>query len=405
MNKKIKTLLSIVVSITLIVGSIGIFGNQSGYGDVSNGSTWGSFSIHGAPEGDNSEDNGELEKLLKSGGRMWATDLSKEAVQNAKGKLDAYCAYGECAKFVTNTDSSYTLDIVSTGWTRYHDSHVQPVILRGAWGVKTTKTIEVEMYHAYNISFKIKSSLKNEIVECKDSSTLTFGDKTVHYTTGTGKYNYIKHVCLGCYGDSEEGYSISATYSATYGNSNVLSSPDEIELDSRNMGYVNVEAKIYVPNNSSKMHFGLGFGSEGSEYPDEHNMHGTVEVKDFCVVDEDAETTVTPTTKAPATTTKQTVTPAKNTKLIIKQIKGAKKSLKLKWTKVDGALGYKIQYSPKKNFKKKKTIIIINGNTTSKTIKKLKRKKKYYVRMCFYKTIEGLTYTSPWTKKVSKKTK
>ncbi len=88
----------------------------------------------------------------------------------------------------------------------------------------------------------------------------------------------------------------------------------------------------------------------------------------------------------------------------IKKLTKAKKSFKIKWSKVSGVKGYQIQYSTSKRFTKKttKSVTIKKNKTTSKTVKKLKAKKKYYVRIRTYKNVKlnGKTVKvySSWSK-------
>ena len=111
------------------------------------------------------------------------------------------------------------------------------------------------------------------------------------------------------------------------------------------------------------------------------------------------------TTKGEVVTTRKPIIIRNPRPTSIKKIKSKKKSLKIKWKKVSGVNGYKIQYSKKKNFKKAKTITVKTYSKTSKTIKKLKKKKKYYIRIRTFKIIGGKTYQSIWSKVKSKKTK
>ena len=60
--------------------------------------------------------------------------------------------------------------------------------------------------------------------------------------------------------------------------------------------------------------------------------------------------------------------------------KGDKKSVKLQWSKSNGATKYKIEISTNKNMKNVKSYIF-SKNKMKATIKKLKSKKKYYVRI------------------------
>lgn len=111
------------------------------------------------------------------------------------------------------------------------------------------------------------------------------------------------------------------------------------------------------------------------------------------------------TTKGEIATTSKPIIIGNPRPTSIKKIKAKKKSLKIKWKKVSGVHGYKIQYSRKKNFKKAKTITVKSYSKTSKTIKKLKKKKKYYVRIRTFKIVGGKIYQSIWSKVKSKKTK
>lgn len=107
----------------------------------------------------------------------------------------------------------------------------------------------------------------------------------------------------------------------------------------------------------------------------------------------------------------------------IKKIKAKKKSVKVVWTfrdKYDGVMGYQIQYSNSKKFKKAKIITVNTRNKNCLTIKKLKSKKRYYLRVRTYSNIwkpdnsiilgqngrvHSKRYYSKWSKVKSKKTK
>lgn len=96
------------------------------------------------------------------------------------------------------------------------------------------------------------------------------------------------------------------------------------------------------------------------------------------------------------------VTPPK--RVTIKSVKKGKKKASIKWKKVSGAKGYKIQYSTKKSFKAKYTKSKTT-NKTSITIKKLKSKKVYYFRVKAYKldSKNKKVYSNKWSK--TKRTK
>lgn len=91
----------------------------------------------------------------------------------------------------------------------------------------------------------------------------------------------------------------------------------------------------------------------------------------------------------------------------IKSLKASKKAVTVKWKKqTKNTDGYVIQYSKSKSFKKgNKTITVKGKSKTSKKIKKLKKKKKYYFRIRTYKTYNGMTLYSKWSKTKSKKAK
>ncbi len=66
----------------------------------------------------------------------------------------------------------------------------------------------------------------------------------------------------------------------------------------------------------------------------------------------------------------------------------------LKWKKLSGAIGYQVQYSTNKKFKKAK------AKTTTKTkytLKKLKKKKTYYIRVRGYKVENGVKVYGKWS--------
>lgn len=96
----------------------------------------------------------------------------------------------------------------------------------------------------------------------------------------------------------------------------------------------------------------------------------------------------------------------------INWLTGKKKSFKYNIKAIDGAVGYKLQYSLNKKFKKKKkykTKTKSLGATKKAykkgTIKKLKKKKKYYVRVRAIKKLMGVKYYCGWSKVSKVKTK
>lgn len=107
----------------------------------------------------------------------------------------------------------------------------------------------------------------------------------------------------------------------------------------------------------------------------------------------------------------QTTTPQVSTKIkkpkkvIIKKVKGYKKALEVKYSKVSGISGYQIQVATDKKFKKNKKTVTAKKSKTKVKVKKLKKKKKYYVRVRAYKTVSGKKVYGAWSKVKTVKTK
>ena len=95
-----------------------------------------------------------------------------------------------------------------------------------------------------------------------------------------------------------------------------------------------------------------------------------------------------------------TPTASKITKLTPK-----KKAFASKWSKSSTCMGYKLQYSLKKNMSGAKTVTINSSSTLTKTIKNLKKGKKYYVRVRAFNKYSGKMYYSNWSAVKSVKTK
>ena len=121
---------------------------------------------------------------------------------------------------------------------------------------------------------------------------------------------------------------------------------------------------------------------------------------------------VSPTTRNPETVKKdkaaaeKLMQQAKITQLKVKS--KSKKKINVSWKKVKNAVGYQVQVSKKKNFKKNK--IIFNKFTSKKKLtisKKIKSKKTYFVRVRAYATYKD-TYGKPqkvyskWNNKLRK---
>ena len=96
-------------------------------------------------------------------------------------------------------------------------------------------------------------------------------------------------------------------------------------------------------------------------------------------------------------------------KTSVNSVSGKKKGFTVRWSKKSGASFYQVQYVKKGTYQNygwsgAKTVKVSSGNG-SKTIKKLSRNKRYYVRVRVGRTINGITYYSGWSNKVSVKTR
>lgn len=370
MRKVFKKITAITLSATMVVGMASAVSAAVATGtDVSDGKNWTSYSIH------TREDNGEWEDALTKKGQFYDPNVTKES-----GK-DSHLAYGENAKISAQTSSSFTMDVTSTGWSA-NWTPMGTVGQSNPWGVTATKVVNVERGRYYVISFKIKSTLSNELSkeEKRDDGT--------YYNVGTGNYNYVKHIHFKAYDDKDkDGAALTlSNLSATIGGQSALETDKTklkdfssfVKLDSKNTaddGWVTVSAKVLIPSEKADyqgkaanptLGIKFAFGAFLKEYEDESNMKGTIEVKDFTI-------------KADATVQK----PAKVKGL---KVTAKKKAMVVKFKKAKLAKKYQVTYSLKSNFKSAK------NKTTSKksiTIKKLKSKKKYYVKVRAYYTIDG----------------
>lgn len=417
MRNLFKKVTAIALSVTLVVGSASMAIAAVATGtDVSSGKSWSSYSIYTREDHTSGESTAKqnvcwYHSLINTNSTLLDQHYVKDTVTDAQlktlndaikadnkkkgtsnptvtkhantwGEQDSYKCFGENAKLSTQTASSYTLDVVSTGWSATW-SPAGEAVASNPWGVTTTKVVNIERGRYYTISFKIKSTLKNEIMKTVDRKDGT------HYNEGTGKYNYIKHIHFKAYDDKDEsGKALEFSgLKATIGGKSVLVTGNKtlnkdfssfVTLDSRNTaddGWVTVSAQVLIPSDKADwqtkaknptMGIKFAFGAFLKEYPDENDMSGTIQVKDFTV-------------KAANVAKK----PAKVKKL---KVTAKKKSIVVKFKKAKNAKKYEIQYSTKKNFKKAKK------KTTKKTkftIKKLKSKKKYYVRVRGIYTANG----------------
>lgn len=353
MRKLLKKLVAVGLSVSLVVGCASYVSAAVAKGtDVSSGKAWTSFSIH------TREDGGKWENTLISAGLKY---------QNTE---DSFKSYGEDAKITSSTSDGFLMNVASTGYSAEAWRNGK-ALMSNPWGVTVDKVVNVERGRYYNISFKIKSTLKNDIVE-----TVTVNGKGQNKKTG--KVNYKKHIHFKVYDNTDkDGAALELTnLKATIGGKSVVETNKDktkwfnplIELDSTNTadnGYVTVTATVKIPSLKSEyqkkssnptLGFKFAFGAFMREYVEESDMSGTIEVKDF---------KITADIQSPSQVKISKVTPKK-------------KAMVVKFKKASKAKKYQVQYSLRKNFKSSKTKITTK---TKITIKKLKSKKKYYVRV------------------------
>lgn len=367
-----KKITASVMALTMVVGLAGTVPAAVKKGtDISNGVKWQGYSIH------TREDGGEWEDALKKDGQKYmnAADTTK--------------SYGEDAKITSQTSSGFLMDITSTGWSANwapsgkKDSKGNPVwecVGNNPWGVTAKKILKIEKGRTYTATFKIKSTLQNEITEAKTR------DDGTGYNVGTGKYNYIKHIHVKAYRnntkDGDPGIK-GTKVTATYKGKSVVSTTKAdatktkytvIALDSRNDDYVDVKVTFTVPGDNiaykqNTAGLMIAMGAFLYSFPDENNMKGSVEVKDFKIVVGDKVTTSK-----------------------LKKVKPGKNKIAVSTKKVKGAKSYEFQYATKKNFVGKKTVKSKKPSTVLKG-KKIKSKKTVYVRVRV-KTKKGYTVWS-----------
>lgn len=75
------------------------------------------------------------------------------------------------------------------------------------------------------------------------------------------------------------------------------------------------------------------------------------------------------------------------------------------WKKISGVTGYQVVYSLKSNFASSVKKLVKGASKTSLVVKGLKTGRTYYFRMRAYRTVNGKTYWSDWSKTKSVKAK
>ena len=92
--------------------------------------------------------------------------------------------------------------------------------------------------------------------------------------------------------------------------------------------------------------------------------------------------------------------------LLLKQLKATaisrlaagKGKVTVSWKKISGVTGYQVAYSLKSSFSSQVKKTAKGATKKSLVVNGLKSRKTYYFRIRTYKTVNGKTYYSPWSK-------
>ena len=89
----------------------------------------------------------------------------------------------------------------------------------------------------------------------------------------------------------------------------------------------------------------------------------------------------------------------------LRLVYGARKAIRVSWSKGRHIQGYQIRYSKKKNMKNAKYKLIPKASKTKIKLKKLGKKQVWYVQVRAFKKVDGEVYCSKWSGKKRVKTK
>lgn len=89
----------------------------------------------------------------------------------------------------------------------------------------------------------------------------------------------------------------------------------------------------------------------------------------------------------------------------ISRLKATSGKVTVRWKKVTGVTGYQVIYSLKSSFASSVKKIVKGASKTSLAVKRLKAGRTYYFRMRAYRTVNGKSYWSAWSKAKAVKAK
>ncbi|MBR3737855.1 MAG: fibronectin type III domain-containing protein, partial [Eubacterium sp.] len=84
---------------------------------------------------------------------------------------------------------------------------------------------------------------------------------------------------------------------------------------------------------------------------------------------------------------------------------GASKRISVNWKKVSGASGYQVMWSTTSNFSSNYKSVYVSGKSLSTVLTTAQSNKTYYVKVRAFKTRNNKKLYSPWSSKLSVKTK
>ena len=402
-NNMFKKITAAVMSLTMILGTTGVvMGAHAANGaNVATNTQWSSFSIC------TREDGGTWEDALIA--------LPQE-------KFKDYWTEGWVADDAELSASSVNFYVACTGWDGQYVDGIEGPVGDNPWGLWFAGTgIPIEKGRYYDISFKIKSSLKASVAVKDDEGN----------ETGEKKDMTLKHISFKAYDPISRGEpsvafeSITSDKVTSTGDDRV--SPDGmILLDSSDSDWMTVKARIKIPQKqyaAEVVGFKFACGAFLVTYPDEIALKGYINVKDFEVkagnqytvkytngvtssskyVNEGDSVTSMNMPKAGYTLTGFTSngskytfgTPVKSDLTLTAAYtktaapaapkfsakSRAKKKVSVTITKTANAVGYEVQCAKKKNMKGAKKGITTK---TTYTVKGMKSKKLAYVKVRGY---------------------
>ena len=414
MRKFTKKIMASLLSLTLVVGmTSSVFAAHAANGaNVATGINWSSFSVC------TKEDHNDNEDGSKAHPWCWYHSLTHLVADNyPNGQVEGKDFATKGYVVAGATSSAVEFYVANSGWDGEYNPMTGELAGDNPYGLRMMSSgFPVEKGRTYDISFKIKSTLKADVT-VKNEAGEEVKDEVGNPVKKTVTKKHILFKAYNPTAPGEPGVAFTSASGCTIGGM--------IETDSAE-GEKTVTAKILVPKTYDGTVVALNFacGAFLKTYPDEIALSGSLFLSDVKVtagaqyavkytygsksyteyVNSGDKTsghnfgikgkTLTGYKNASTGAAFNLSTPVRSdltincvytaTKKPGKAkvtIKAQKKKAKLTFKKLANVKGYEIKYSDKKNMKKAKT-----KRTTKKslTIKKLKAGKKTYFQIRAY---------------------